>query len=175
VKSWKEIRPAIRRAVEMTGGRAEFKDRHAPTWDGKTWHFYRTRSELHVVHEVAHWLALPQARHLPNYGLGKDPDGGPRTGFDAIPILFPNLGRVLQDMTNEEGVDMLRRELSWEEEVATVLSIRLLYLLGVSGWKGEANRTHLLDERNHWKVFLIVEILKDRGVSFDDPIPGILA
>jgi hypothetical protein len=91
VKNWREVRPIVRRAVELTGGRAEFKDRRAPVWDGKVWHFARVRAEIHVIHEIAHWLALPQGRAFPNYGLGRDPDGGPLTGYEAITELFPTM------------------------------------------------------------------------------------
>lgn len=181
MKSWREVRPIVRAAVEATGGRAEFKDRHAPTWDGRCWHFARVRAEVHVVHEVAHWLAFPEGRRFENYGLGRDPDGGPRTGMHAVEILFPELPRLLAEtdddgrkaISEDDAFALIRNSLSWEEEVATVLSCRLLVDLGYTAWKGEANRTHLLDMRNWWKIWTIAELLKERGVDVYDPIPGI--
>jgi hypothetical protein len=182
MRGWKEMRPIVRRAVELTGGRAEFRDRHAPTWDGKSWHFARLRAEVHVVHEIAHWLALPQCRHLPNYGLGRDPDGGPRTPPEACLVIMPGLAKLVATkvgdedyMTATEVAEMIRSTLSWEEEVATVLSIRLLVETGFSAWKGEANRTHLLNPANWWKLFFVKEILEERGVDFYDPLPGLRA
>lgn len=175
MKSWKEMRPIVRRAVEVTGGRAEFKDRRAPVWDGKGWHFARIRSEMHVVHEVAHWLANPLGRPFPNYSLGKDPDGGPVTTYDGMDIMFPWLRRFLAEekVGTEDAVALIQRELSWEEEITSVLSIRMLYLFGFSGWLGEAKRIHLLEPAYHWKTFQIVDLLAERGVDFLDPLPQV--
>ena len=162
----------MRRAVELTGGRAEFRDREAPTWDGRCWHLWRIRSEMHVLHEVAHWLALPDCRHMPNYGLGKDPDGGPVTPPTALDRLLTEGRTVLKTLDRDALVAIALAQLSWEEEVASVLSIRLLYLAGFSGWLGEAKRVHLHDARNEWKLWSIAELLKERGVDFENPIPA---
>jgi hypothetical protein len=178
LRNWADFRqPLVRRAVELTGGRAEFKNRHAPTWDGRSWHFARVRSEMHVVHEVAHWLAQPKCRDLPNYGLGKDPDGGPSTGYGMIERTWDRkaLREIFDDLPNDaDRIAFLKRQNDWEEEIATVLSVFLMRMCGFSGWLGEAKRTHLLEPGNEWKALLIAELLAERGVDLYDPIPGLL-
>lgn len=179
MKGWRDVRPAVRRALESTGAQVDFRNRHAPTWDGRMWHFARLRAETHAVHELAHWMALPQCRHMPNYGLGKDPDGGPRTIPEALNLIAPTAlesAAKAQDAGDDELWTtlkvLLQGELSWEEEIATVLSIRMLHILGIAHWKGEAMRCHLLDPKNEWKVWAAAEILAERGVDVYDPLPG---
>jgi hypothetical protein len=67
----------------------------------------------------------------------------------------------------------VKHSLNWEEEIATVLTCRLAVVLGRTDWKGEANRTHLLDPRNWGKLWMIVELLKERGVDVYDPLPAL--
>lgn len=80
----RDLSAPVRRALALTVGRVDDRDRRAPTWDGAVLHIARIKREAHVVHEVAHWmLASEELRHRPNCGLGMDPDGGPETQLDV--------------------------------------------------------------------------------------------
>lgn len=46
-----------------------------PLWNGEVLRA-RSLSVPDLFHEFAHWLVQPKTRHLPNYGLGLDSQGG---------------------------------------------------------------------------------------------------
>jgi hypothetical protein len=72
-----DLSPFAVDAIARTHGLVEDLDFECPTWDGRVLHIARVETETNVLHEVAHWIAAERVeRRMPNYGLGKDPDGG---------------------------------------------------------------------------------------------------
>jgi hypothetical protein len=148
---WQELSNFARRAILVTlGGCVCSKNDSSPTWDGNALFLDRMPSETHVLHEVAHWLLAPECRRwMPNYGIGRDPDGGPDTP-------------IYGGMTSEE-VDL-------EEGMAATLTIVLVRLAG-GDWYNEMRRSFLPeDERMLWSYVYHITL---RGIDVYNPLSSV--
>ena len=173
-----------RDAIARTLGHVEDKNRRAPTWDGKTLHVRRIAKEAHVLHEVAHWLASkPHHRALPNYGLGGDPDGGPKT--KTFHLADIEAGRVdegvalalhnLAVQAPEDLYALYKAGLNHQEELASVVTIVLLRLAGLD-W--ESAMRDVFGDLQYPKVvsaglnhfWSLIHELAARGVDLEDPV-----
>lgn len=153
----RDLRPYTRRAIELTHGRVDqVADRDVPTWDGKTLHIGRLKQESHVLHEVGHWIVAPEWRRaLPNYGLGKDPDGGPVTVLwplsslewakdlvEEVGLSTDDLPAVLADPKNLAFTylyDLARHRTDRDETLAAVVTLVMTRLAGLP-WAAEMRR-----------------------------------
>lgn len=113
----------------------EWKNERAPVWDGARWHLARVKTNEHAIHEIAHWIvATNEARALPNYGLGTDPDDGPRTEPDLLAYVSDahdreEAARTLIELYENDPRSFLRlyeAKLAREEELAAVVTVLLL-------------------------------------------------
>lgn len=137
-------------AIARTHGAVEDRDELAPTWDGKVLHIARIQQEDHVLHEVAHWVvAEPEERRTPNYGLGKDPDGGPET-----PSTFVG------------GYG------SWKEEEASLVTTVLECAAGLPWGHGAKGQLPWMRGERESLFWLMVGDLRDRGIIANDPLRG---
>lgn len=179
----KSLSPYTREAIARTLGSVEGRNRSAPTWDGSVLHIARLRVEWHVLHEVAHWIcSKPEHRRLPNYGLGTDRDGGPKTQLfleddlksgraDAVAKELYALVKTAPDLL----LSILKEKLSREEEVAALVSIVLTRLQG-GPWKMEINRVYKVHE---WperaealaaRFWDLLDEAASRGIDIEDPL-----
>lgn len=188
----RELSAFTLRAIELTAGRAEFKDtsRNRPTWDGEMWHFGRLRHETHVLHEVAHWILSPW-RALPNYGLGADPDGGKRTlsfllttsAREDVDAALAEIGLTEREIQGLDFEDLaahvegcLKERLTREEELAAMLTVFLTRFAG-GNWMGVARTCSFFklvqSEHSHLKFWMLAWEIARRGVDVHNPIPGL--
>ncbi len=65
--------------LQAFGLKVDELDTNSPTWDGRVLHIARITTTGNLLHELAHFLVAAKRRQrLPNWGLGMDPDKGPR-------------------------------------------------------------------------------------------------
>ncbi len=117
----------------------EWNDPRPPTYDGRRWHLARLTSETDILHEVAHWIVAPaSARERPNYGLGTDPDGGPKVLADALSYVPEGDQAAAADVIAKYAerdphgvIALFEAKSSREEELASVVTVILLRLAGL--------------------------------------------
>jgi hypothetical protein len=189
----KDISRYTLRAIALTHDRVDHANLVAPTWDGTTLHIGRLKNEGHVLHEVAHWIVAPPARRsLPNYGLGRDPDGGPLTlpyplaSLDEMSSLFAEVGlstdglaALLAPGLKSPAIEFLH-ELSdsrtnHEEALTSIVTVILMRCAGIA-WAAEMHRVFgTLVSRpdgsgmtSFWAG--CAELAGERGVDLMDPL-----
>lgn len=174
---WRDLTPFTQDAVLRTHVRWDGSDRaDVPTWDGSVLHLGRLEKENHVLHEVAHFIATrPWHRALPNYGLMRDPDGGPsvdsfirhdiQTG--RIPPDGQRLMRDLARVAPDKLMAIIDHKMALEESLAAVVSVRLLAAGGLA-WADEMRR--VFGQATPEMFWTYVQTLAQRGVDLDDPL-----
>jgi hypothetical protein len=189
----KDISRYTLRAIALTHDRVDHSNLVAPTWDGTTLHIGRLKNEEHVLHEVAHWIVAPPARRtMPNYGLGRDPDGGPLTLPYPLATLEEASSLLTEVGLSTEGLPKLLigglkspaieflHELSdarteHEESLASIVTVILMRCAGMA-WASEmrrvfgklATRPDGFGMTTFWEG--CVELAGERGVNLMNPL-----
>lgn len=173
----KHCRPYVLRAIEITGGSADWRDERSPTWDGRMWHFARVKNEGDLLHEVAHWIIAPAAaRLLENFGLGTDPDDGPFTPVDLGPFLADSVEMrrnlaTLAERAPDTAIAIVREKTDREEALAAVVTIVLLRIAGLAWAKRVREGEYFAVGRDRPEIFWgYVRELSARGIDLDDPL-----
>jgi hypothetical protein len=146
---FRELSPWVADAVTRTHGLWDNSDRgDIPSWDGKTLHLGRLTCEANVIHEVGHYIVAP-ARHrvLPNYGLRRDPDGGPSTDSfivtDMKSGVYPvDVLRMMRDLARtapDRFMQIIDAKEALEEALASFVTVRLLAQGGLP-WAAEMRK-----------------------------------
>jgi hypothetical protein len=171
------LSPFTLQAIAITGGRAEYERRNAPTWDGTCWHFARLESEAHVLHEIAHWIAAtPSERGCPNYALGSDPDGGPRTeiGLPIVEAILDVMRRAsplafnrLPTDWSKDGVVLVGMLRDQREEESSLLTLMMMNAAGLEPAAERAFDGFVRDPACAWSA---AERLVERGIDPQDPL-----
>lgn len=193
----RDLHPYTRQAIALTHRSVDQSNFTAPTWDGTTLHIGRLEQEGHVLHEVAHWIVAPPPRRtMPNYGLGKDPDGGEATVPYPLASIQETARLVADAGLSTEGIEayidagiaagpkspefLFLHELAaartgHEESLAAIVTIVLMRLAGIA-WAAEMRRVFgkLAKRPDGFGVTTFwegcAELVGERGVDLMDPL-----
>lgn len=153
----KHLSPWFHDTARLLKLRLDDKDRRSPVYpgDGRLC-IARLKKPSHVVHEFAHFVgAYSFRRRAPNYGLGTDPDNGPKTTYS--------------DELDQASADLC-------EELCTFLTFMLLAEADLP-WRREAPteqwcdpRTEAQAEDQQARIELATHYFKARGIDIYDPL-----